>query len=307
MSEYNVTSDKIALLFSVYSLPNIVAVFVAGILIDKLGANIVMIICAAFFVIGNLITLGNNFWCMLVGRVIYGLGTECIGVVQNSLIAKWFTFDTGIPLAVASAICLVAYRVSGFVMMFAFPALASVTNLQVSLIVINILVLFSGLSCIVLLILNKVFDRYLHLHDHAPTAVVQSRLKQALSCLTLDHWFWVVSMTCIFYYGAILTFMSYAPLYFAAQFNYSPEVSSVISSVLYGISGVFIVPVGMFVDRLGHRLTVNLFGMVLAVLGFVLLTFTTVTPWVAACLFGISYSIVPAVIIPMFALIVRCY
>lgn len=64
-------------LFSVYSLPNIFFVLIAGVLIDKVGTSFVLFVCLICVVSGNLITIGNNYWYMLSGRIVYGIGTEC--------------------------------------------------------------------------------------------------------------------------------------------------------------------------------------------------------------------------------------
>jgi predicted MFS family arabinose efflux permease len=73
MQDYGINSEQLGILFSVYSLPNIFAVFFAGMLIDKIGVNIVCGVCTLLFVGGNMITIGNNYWFMLAGRIIYGM------------------------------------------------------------------------------------------------------------------------------------------------------------------------------------------------------------------------------------------
>lgn len=302
MSEYGIEKAQLGILFSVYSLPNIIAVFVAGLLIDIVGLHFVMLGCAAFCVVGNLITLGNNFWFMLVGRIIYGLGSECMGVVQSNLVARWFSFDKQIALSFATAASFLTFRISSFLMMFVFPTLADRMGLRFALFVVNIMIGLSALSCCLLVFIDKRYDKYLHMHDHEHEAK-PNRLKALTQCVHLRYWFWLNVALCIFYYGAILSFVSFANLYIANKFGVTTTLASTIMSLLYGIPIILICPVGILVDRFGHRLTMLVFGVFSAWLALLLLTFTPLTPWVAACLFGITYSTVPAIIYPLFALV----
>ncbi len=103
MKEYGVAESQMGILYAVYSFPNIVIVFVSGLLVDKIGVNIVCIMCISTVIAGNLVTLGNSYWFVLVGRIIYGLGAESMAVIQSSLIAGLFSFDITIALVFASA------------------------------------------------------------------------------------------------------------------------------------------------------------------------------------------------------------
>ena len=66
------------MLYSLYSFPNVIIPLIGGILIDKIGARIVLILVATICLIGQAVFgLGgfiNFFSIMLVGRVIFGVG-----------------------------------------------------------------------------------------------------------------------------------------------------------------------------------------------------------------------------------------
>ena len=82
------------MLYSVYSLPNIVLPFVGGILVMKFGIRSMYMVFSTFILIGHfIVTLGsqyNSIYTMLAGRVIFGLGGECLNICQNAMIVKWF-------------------------------------------------------------------------------------------------------------------------------------------------------------------------------------------------------------------------
>ena len=83
-----------SLLYSVYSVPNIVLPFFGGYFIDRFGVRV----CLFWFVF--LILLGQFFFTiglilkswgvMFLGRILYGLGGESLGVANSSLLSEWF-------------------------------------------------------------------------------------------------------------------------------------------------------------------------------------------------------------------------
>ena len=89
-------------LYSIYSYPNIILPLFGGMLIDKIGIRPSLIFFTCFLVIGQGVFMYAGFmestdmsdnvpyYITLAGRVIFGIGAESLGVVQNTLIAKWF-------------------------------------------------------------------------------------------------------------------------------------------------------------------------------------------------------------------------
>lgn len=295
---------QLGVLYSVYSFPNIVIVFTAGLLVDRIGVNFVCLVCISCVIVGNLITIGNSYWFVLVGRIIYGLGAESMAVVQSSLVARWFSFDDSIALAFASACSLMSFRFNPFLSMFAFPALAEATSLQTVILVVNGIVWVSGTACVLLVILDKIYEKYLHLHDHAKPTVKQSRLQTLTNCIRLPPLYWIATALSVCFYGSILSYISYANRLIETKFGFSPSMSSMVNSVTYGTALLLMVPCGIFVDRIGHRLSFGCFGLSCAIVGYALLAFSTVTPWVPVVLISISFAVVPSVVMPLFALIV---
>ena len=83
-----------SLLYSVYSVPNLVLPFFGGYFVDRFGVRI----CLSWFVflilLGQVIfTLGLCFksWgLMFWGRILYGLGGESLGVANSAILSSWF-------------------------------------------------------------------------------------------------------------------------------------------------------------------------------------------------------------------------
>lgn len=98
------------LLYSVYSVPNIILPFFGGSIVDQFGAHYSALLFATLSFLGQLIfaigTSMQNWTVMFLGRFIYGLGGECISVATCALNATWFegkelALSFGINLAVS--------------------------------------------------------------------------------------------------------------------------------------------------------------------------------------------------------------
>ena len=85
MDFYGITNTRFSLMYSCYSLPNLICPLFGGILIDKIGNSKSVIACTLLAVIGQLIiTYGahkTNYSLMLFGRSVFGIGTETLMLV----------------------------------------------------------------------------------------------------------------------------------------------------------------------------------------------------------------------------------
>jgi len=81
-------------MFSLYSFPNIILPFIAGIVITKFGNNCMLISTTILITLGQILfTIGilyENILMVLLGRLLFGFGGESNGIPLNSLIIKWF-------------------------------------------------------------------------------------------------------------------------------------------------------------------------------------------------------------------------
>jgi MFS family permease len=100
-----------ALLYSVYSFPNIVLPFFGGVLVDRYGCRRTLLWFSVILVAGQaLVAFGvsiSSFWVMLLGRLLYSLGGESITVAQSAFLTEWFK---GSELALSFGISLSVSR-----------------------------------------------------------------------------------------------------------------------------------------------------------------------------------------------------
>uniref|UniRef100_K3X0A8 Lysosomal dipeptide transporter MFSD1 n=1 Tax=Globisporangium ultimum (strain ATCC 200006 / CBS 805.95 / DAOM BR144) TaxID=431595 RepID=K3X0A8_GLOUD len=83
-----------SLLYTVYSTPNVVLPFFGGLLVDKFGAQQMLLVLTSLVLTGQtVLAIGSSmssFRIMLLGRIIFGFGGESLGVARTTFIATWF-------------------------------------------------------------------------------------------------------------------------------------------------------------------------------------------------------------------------
>jgi MFS family permease len=95
------------LMYSVYSLPNVILPIVGGVLIYKFGYRLMFLIFGFCVLLGQLLfSLGcstHSVPLMLLGRIIFGLGGESLNTTQYAIIVEWFAVN---QIAFALGVCL---------------------------------------------------------------------------------------------------------------------------------------------------------------------------------------------------------
>ncbi len=101
-----IDNAKFGLLFSLYGLPNLFfLLIVAGFLLDRLGIRKAGTFYVFLILLGSLITslgAGKSFIIMLIGRMVYGFGSEATLLVTNKVISHPVGLKVrnwGLPLA----------------------------------------------------------------------------------------------------------------------------------------------------------------------------------------------------------------
>jgi MFS family permease len=96
------------MLYTVFSLPNIVLPLIGGIFLDRIGLQNCLVICMILTTVGQgIVAFGGyqaSFYTLILGRFILGLGAETLMVVQSVFITKWF-LDGGL-MQFATGVCI---------------------------------------------------------------------------------------------------------------------------------------------------------------------------------------------------------
>ena len=90
----NIDTFKISLLYSLYSLPNIILSPVVGLVISKIGCHLSGIFYNSLVFIGSILVFvgiqQNMYWWVCSGRILAGIGGEGAIILQLTINELWF-------------------------------------------------------------------------------------------------------------------------------------------------------------------------------------------------------------------------
>ena len=147
-----------SLLYTLYSIPNIVLPFFGGYFVDKWGVRATLFVFSALLCCGQLLFsfgLTVKSWpIMFVGRVIYGFGGESLGVANSAVLSLWFQ---GKELAFAFGLNLSVARLGSVLNNLISPLLTSTVDIQFALWFGSIL---TGASLLCVFVISSIDTQY---------------------------------------------------------------------------------------------------------------------------------------------------
>ncbi len=294
------SDTQIGTLNAIYSLPNIVLVFVGGILVDRYGPGLVTFWTAIVCLAGALLTaIGTPFAVMAAGRLLFGVGAETMIVATIVALGIWFA---GRQLALAMALSISFARIGSYTVdlspLWASGAYASGWQSPLWL---AAGVMLAG--CVAAFL-------YWRLETTAAARGVQvlglSRERIELRGLArFSRGYWYVLALCVLFYSVIFPFRStFAIKYFQHTGGMTLEAASVLNSHVF-LAAVFATPLfGWLNDRIGRHGLLLTAGAGALAASFYVLGATDLSPGVSTVLIGIAFSLVPAVLWPAVTLLV---
>lgn len=118
------------LLYTLYSVPNVILPFFGGYFVDNWGVRVCLVIFTSLLAIGQVVfTIGleSKSWAMMdAGRIIYGFGGESLAVANSAVLSEWFK---GKELAFAFGLNLSVARLGSVLNNFISPRLASAAGI----------------------------------------------------------------------------------------------------------------------------------------------------------------------------------
>ena len=146
-----------SLLYTVYSIPNIILPFFGGYFTDRFGSRSCLIVFNCFMALGQFIFalgLSMKSWpIMLLGRFVFSFG-DCVSVADSTILGEWFT---GRELAFAFGINLSISRLGSVINNVVSPVLADSIDIQFAL-WFGVILCGSSVLCAVII---ASFDRHL--------------------------------------------------------------------------------------------------------------------------------------------------
>ncbi|MCK9425576.1 MAG: MFS transporter [Ignavibacteriaceae bacterium] len=318
------TDSNIGLLQAIYSFPNIIMVLVGGLIIDKIGTRISVVLFTLLIFIGAVVTaMSGSLYFMAAGRLIFGLGAESMIVAITTIIARWFK---GKELSFAFGLNLTVARLGSFLALNS-PSWGKsfYTEWQTPLWIS----VFAGVSAVVFILIYFVLDLAATKKFKMPKDGEQDKivLKELFN---FGKSFWFITALCVTFYSAMFPFQTFAIKFFQDAHGTTREVGGNLSSMLT-LAAMFFTPLfGLLADKIGKRSLLMMFGSLLIIPvylimaykidlasplglhGFLSLNFDffdihsqiPIYLLIPMSLMGIAFSLVPAVLWPSVSLVV---
>jgi MFS family permease len=268
-----------AWLYSVVSWPNVFLALAGGFIVDRVtgirkGA---LLFCGLILAGQTVFTVGiqaRSYPVAVIGRVLYGLGSESLTVVQNTITVRWFS---GPYLALVFGVVLAFARVGSSVNFALTPTLTE-ESVPFALWTGTATCAFSFLACIGLVALDYANARYVEkpaawapaaepavdertgepvIADLPPVAPAAEEDQVSLKDIAkFPLKAWILFMICVFFYQGVLTFYQVASkIMQETGRKYSQTTASLFLAipnfVSIGASPLF----GLLVDSKGYSLS----------------------------------------------------
>ncbi|XP_034484092.1 major facilitator superfamily domain-containing protein 1 isoform X2 [Drosophila innubila] len=308
----DLNNSQFTLIYSIYSWPNTVFCFLGGFLIDRLfGIRLGTIIYMLILLVGQLIFASggilDTFWLMILGRFIFGIGAESLVVAQNKYSVLWFKGkELSMVFGMQQTMARLAIKENSRVMQ---PIYGFVSNFLRGHRALGVVLLLAALTCVGSLLcalilghMDKRAERILQ-RSHSPSG----QIPKLTDVFTFKPPFWMVSIICVAYYGAIFLFIALGQRFFMDRFHYTPTEANNVDSLVYLIAAVSSPVFGFIIDKLGRNVTWVFSATTTTIGAHLLLTFTDLNPYIGMTIMGLSYSLLAASLWPLVALIIPEY
>ncbi|XP_028418530.1 major facilitator superfamily domain-containing protein 1-like, partial [Dendronephthya gigantea] len=308
--DMEVTTESYAMLYALYSWPNVILSCLGGYLIDKVfGIRLGAIVFSLFVLAGQIVfAIGayiGSYPVMESGRFIFGLGGENLAVAQNTYSVSWFKGkELNLVFGLQLSISRVGSTVNLNVMrpiynMFSERFGIGHVTLGWTLFVGVLFCLLSLLAALILAFFDRRAERILKRGESKTGEVIRlSDIKDFP--LTL----WLIFFICVAYYVAVFPFVSLGVLFFEYKYDVTPATASILNSIMFFISAGASPVFGFLVDKFGRNVSWILLGVSMTLGCHVYMAFTFFSPIVSMVFMGLSYSIVACALWPLVALVV---
>lgn len=317
---YGWDSTDFGIVTSAYGLFNVFffMLILVGVFLDKYGIRFSTITSAIVMIIGagikyiafkggfsttheiNVLGLwmikDQVFWAAF-GYALFGVGLEYAGITVSKAVAKWFK---GKEMALAMGMQVAIARIGSFVPLAFGAKIANTYDVP-----------FTLLLVIISLIIGLVAFFYYNLMDKKLEVQMDDNLENAhevpfkfsdLLVIVSNRGFWLISILCVLFYGAVFPFYKYGPDLMVNKFGVSENWAGLLPS-LVPFGTMLLTPFfGGLYDKKGKGASIMILGSLLLVIVHTIFMLPFVTSVVAVffnvLLLGIAFSLVPSAMWP---------
>lgn len=298
-SQLGFNDINIGQMYTAYSIAAVLVLLFGGIVIDKFGTRISILIFGTICSIAAFVTaLSPDLTVMLTGRVLLGIGAEPLIVAVTAALAKWFK---GKELGFAFGINLTIGRLGSFAADWS-PTWGGnyYGNWQNPLYLASIL----GLTCVVGGVTYYFMEGY---------ALKRYQLGEAgetdkfvlKDMFKFDKSFWYIVILCVTFYSAIFPFRSFAIKFYMEFHGVDREMAGQLNSALIFASMVAMPLFGLLADKIGKRALLMMIGSAAILPVYLMLVYSNIPIYIPIILMGLAFSLIPAIMWPSVAYLVE--
>ena len=299
------------LIFSIFSIPNIVIPCAGGVIISTLGLRLSYNLFSILIILGmGITTVGaarSDFVLMLFGRFIFALGGDTIIITKSALIAKWFI---GKELSFALGVGLSVARLGSSFSSFLAPRMYIWTGeLYMPYLVGTFLCIASWIAVLVL----NVYDKRADIEEaRSPNASKASQTVSFKDIKSFNLLYYLLLINSVILYSAFFGLLNNLNNLIVSRFGFTPEGAGIVIPIIYVCSIVFTPIIATFVDKRGKRVKCMLIASIVFCLTHLMVAFLpqgTEEEPVYGVIFallgvGLFYSIYVAVLWPSIPIVV---
>ncbi|XP_018017099.2 major facilitator superfamily domain-containing protein 1-like [Hyalella azteca] len=307
-TDMNVSTLQFSTLYSLYSWPNVVLCFVGGFLIDRIfGIRLGTLIFSTIVTVGHFVfsfgALINTFWCMQLGRFIFGIGGESLIIAQNAYTVSWFKGkELNTVFGLIGSLSRVGSTVNFLVME---PIYNWVDQTQDGHVTLGITLAIGGFTCVFSLtcaIVLAILDRRRSKVLRVASAEVGEKIQlKDIGKFPLS--FWLISVICFTFYPAIFPFVGLSKVFFMYKYGLSSAKANSVSSIAFIISAFASPMFGFVVDKTGRNIMWVGLACLVTMGAHAIMAFTFINPYIPMCIMSLSCSLMASSLLPMVALI----
>src|SRR5271169_6142966 len=304
-----------------YSVAAVATLLIGGILVDRFGIKKALLLFSALCLLGALLTaLKGNFYLMVAGRAVLGLGAESQIVAVTTALARWFkgkelSFAFGINLTIARIASIAADNSPTWAKFAFFP---NGVTAQPSWHLPLLLAAAVGSLAVV----GALVYWWLEVYAEKRYALGKSGEPDKFTFregLKFNPSYWYVVALCFTFYSGIFPFRTFAIDLFTskilahmgplanttAAFASAQQQAGSLNSLL-PFSAMIATPLfGLLADKIGKRATLMMFGSLLLVPVYLMIAYGNFSLLIPVSMMGVAFSLIPAVMWPSVAYIVE--
>ncbi|KAI9016539.1 major facilitator superfamily domain-containing protein [Phycomyces nitens] len=301
----NIDNTRYGVLSSAVSIINTIFPIAGGVFIDMFGSVWGTLAVNCLIIIGSLLTAIaakiESFALMVVGRVVFGIGSGLIVTMQESLLSKWFRTE---HLSIAIGLQLSISRLSTFLGTLVANPIAERTGdwvwaFWLSFILCGFSILMNVIYALTVMKLrgNVVISK---------EEVARLKSKKTFkwrSVFKFPTIYWHIILIEFIFAAVWSSFQTISTELVLVHFNTSSVLAGYKASASQSIPIVATAVLGVFMDYFGHRISILLISAIFLILSSGLLGWTYVDALVGMVFYSISLAFGPIAMITSIGMI----